>query len=608
MEEYDDLAHRRFHADRRVLRVWVSAILVNALLLAGGLLGPWLRGRMRAEDAQVRFARYAACLWGGRPAARPGLGLPAGGREHYATLVLSADEEWPERCREPLGRVAPEEATILFPGVKGAEAQVREAVARVDTELLGLAELRRSGFDHGGVGRIPERPLLATGRLLAALSVWARETGQRVDEQAVAFELTAAVEVVEPARVPLSAASSARVQITARADGIEATAVGGPSVSWVRVGGGRVDYRRIRRPGPVRELVPGPGGPWAVWATPRSRCEGTEAGCAQRSTGVGYPFAEGADSEQPRWLGAHPAYAVADSVRVGEGVAWVLAEGSGAEPAELRRFALPATSVRGGRDGEARAAILPAERRWALEGLGRGDTARLLGQDPPLLLWSLALDEGGRAFHVLSPGGEGPAVELGRVAGKRPRLLTCEAGSGWTVLLEAGAGGGVLVRLAPNGVPQGSLELLRLPGQALNGPNTRRLACDEGHVHVLGVDAAGTLGAVRCVWDEARCGEPFTVARRVVDFDAARDDGTTLVAWNGGPDDALVRVTRLDTGAAPTTTVHAACWSPDAGFCGPASFSARNGRFLLATREGPDLRVIESVDAGRSFRPMRGVR
>jgi hypothetical protein len=72
----------------------------------------------------------------------------------------------------------------------------------------------------------------------------------------------------------------------------------------------------------------------------------------------------------------------------------------------------------------------------------------------------------------------------------------------------------------------------------------------------------------------------------------------------------MVRVARVEPGGARVSAarVPAACWDDDTGLCGAPELAARNGRFVLVTREGTDLRVLESLDGGASWSALAGLR
>jgi hypothetical protein len=71
-----------------------------------------------------------------------------------------------------------------------------------------------------------------------------------------------------------------------------------------------------------------------------------------------------------------------------------------------------------------------------------------------------------------------------------------------------------------------------------------------------------------------------------------------------------VQVVRVgaDGASISAARVPAACWDDDTGLCGAPELAARNGRFVLATREETDLRVLESLDGGVTWGTLAGLR
>jgi hypothetical protein len=585
----------------RLNRTWTVAVLANVLLFTALVVVPWIRGRYRAVDAQSRFARYAACLWGAEPADAAGLGLPEGEHQRFAHLVLDAEPDWPARCRAPLADVAPDEAMVLFPTIKNAEEQVREAVRVTDRELAMMSEARR----RGDIGRVSERPLLATGRLLAALSVWTEATGETVDAEAHAIAIDALPRLVDPTRVPLSAAIGAPTRIRARADGVVATSVDGRALSWVRVGAGRVDLSRVRRPGLFRDLVRGGtvgDPPWGLWATPDARCAARAGGCAGLSSGVGRPFDEGDETAArpgPTWLAGHPAGPPEDVALVTAGSAWLVALRTEPPHAEVRVFSVDATAPSTALEEE-RTQPRPPLEVFPLEGTTAADAFHLVETAPPSVVFTRSTtDENRLAFLRLEAGAR--PVELGPFGPDDAGAIgfvACDAVRTHWIVASRGDRA-ALVAIDAEGP--------RVVDDELVGAGWQ-LACDDEVADVVVVQG-GELRVTRC--DRSRCGTPLVVARRARDAAAVRDSGVTVVAFSGGPDRGLIRTVRLpqrNDDAASAPLAPAACWDPDAGLCGPPLLSAENGRVLLAAREHIDLRIVESTDGGVTWRPMTGVR
>lgn len=571
----------------------IVAVVLNLAVAIAFLGFPYVRGRVRAEDAQERFARFAVCLWGGRAAGEPGLGLPEGDRERFATRMRDGGRDWPARCRDELERVAPDTAWLVLPSVKRAEEDVRRATTAAIAGLLSLADAR-ARFD----GTIPVDPLSAIERLRAALSEQARAAGveRGIEEPAIVFDRGAS-RIVTPTRVPLQAMIPAELRLSAHRGGLDVVAFDRRGVSRVRVGAGRVDLRRIRRPSLVQGIaIDEAGEPWLVWATPEARCAASEDRCARRSMGLATYPREETIAPEPRWIGAHPAGAIGSSVHVdrsGNAVVLARAEGGGLE---LRWIGPPAEGT-----GTADAPAAPV-RRVAL-GSSESHGPAMLADRGRRALWVVE-SEAGVVPSQIEPGEPGAVVRQKTwlpVEGARPWLDVCaDAGNLWIAVgtdrrarLEHEIGGeleGAAVAIAPRG---GTLE--------------GRVRC-SGRTAVLAVlTGEHALLVARCAAD--RCTEPAVVARGVGAFDLALDRGTALVAWTSRANRGGVYVASIgDDGRPLARSLPSACWSDGTGLCGAPVLAAERGRFVVAAREGGDLLAIETRDGGRTWRPMSGLR
>ncbi|NOY90997.1 MAG: hypothetical protein GXP55_07260, partial [Deltaproteobacteria bacterium] len=150
---------------------WKLGFALNLLLALAFVGWPLWRGRRRARAARQAFAHATACLVGGEATAAPGVVLPESAWSDYAAQVERHPQGWPQACVPLLERVAPVPATLLFPSVQSAEAELHEALKRVEAELPALHAPRRPG------ARIPSRPLEAMQRVAAALTLLARASG-----------------------------------------------------------------------------------------------------------------------------------------------------------------------------------------------------------------------------------------------------------------------------------------------------------------------------------------------------------------------------------------------------------------------------------------------
>lgn len=607
---------RRFRPNVRPLLVAIGA---NVLLAAVFLGLPYVQGRLRASASREQFAAFAACLWGGEPRQDPGLGLPEGQRARFASRVLHAPEGWPGGCQEALAGLEPGSAWLLLPSVKSAEADVRDAVALVRAQLEELQAARR-----GGVDAIPSKPLRAVDRLVAGLSVRAEQAHADLglDAEAIRFEGDTAL--VEPTRVPVDVSSSAPLQIEPRGDGVLSLGLGRRDIVRVRVGAGGLTKQRIERPALVRATVPGPDGPWAVWAMDEGQCAEEEHRCARHATGLA-PLPEGDDDSPPTpvWVAAHPEGRAERSIWLGpDREARLVARREGVPGAALRQLELPerpeapaeTRAEHASAEKPERAAGEPTEpaeplqpaRSTPLEGYGPEDAALVLSDGR--VAWTEHAGAGLR-LRLHPRAGEGTTVEG---ASGPAWLLACAAdGVQWVGF--GASGRAAVVRMAPDE----AAAIHELSGLALDAPaihpvdeavDAVRQVCDREMMHLLARAPDGVLRAVAC--DAEGCGEPTEVATGAKRFAAARDAGATVVAWAREAREAQIRVTVVPADARPRTppAVPAACWTLDGGFCGAPLLAARNGRFVLAGRDGAELLLLESTDGGASWRPMRGLR
>ncbi|MAT23560.1 MAG: hypothetical protein CMN29_01115 [Sandaracinus sp.] len=550
-----------------------------ALVMLGG---PYWRGRERALEARQRFAEAAACVWGGQPAAEPGLTFPEGDWAHYADAARQ--EGWPGTCLEALEAVAPAEVFWLFPDTRHAEGQLRRAVAMVRRELEAASGPRAEGAP------IPARPRLAFERLAAALGVLCREADARLDLDAPAIAFQAPARSATPERVPLRAAREAELEVRPWVEGAELLAIDRRGISWVRVAGGRVDQRRLRRPRLVARAFRGGEVPWLLWRMDDARCA---PDCSHRASGLAPLGDETVVTPEPIWLEAHPVTAQAVAVEGRE--AWIVARGE-AGP-ELRRFTLDDAG-----SGEEAAEAEDAEAEDAEA--GRAETER---EEPaaaplaPVERWAL-------------PGAEDPQVRPGRVDWwHEGRHWSWEGGevrsgapgeAGWA-RLDAGwlawsEGERVLLERGDTRfeAPSRTLEDVLLRG-------------GEELVGIVGRDAEGIAWALRCAAGEG-CGAWARLGPADA-LDATAHGDRLLVAWSESEEAPQIRVRALGPEGWGEPQAPAACFSEGplsrtpVGFCGRPSIGSRRGRVVLVAREGSDALVLESRD-GRRFEPLHGLR
>lgn len=555
------------------VRPWLIAAALN-VTFAAVLIGiPYSRGPERAEGVLPRFVAFAACLYDAEPVGSPGLGLPRGERARYASLVVRADPSWPARCRPGLRAIPAEESTFLFPGVKGAEAQLREAVAQLDRELEALATRRAAGED-----RVSDRPMRAMSLVRASLA----ELGVASGVSALSARRDAVTlpggDLAAPSILPIRIATGGPFAIALRDGALLATAMDRRSVAHARVASGGIDMRITRRPRLVAAMLGAREPPWLVWST--RDCD--EVGeCARRATGLAALLEDRQLLEPMSWLAAHPVGAPEDAIHVEDRTAWVVAttaEGG----AEVRRFTVPAPEVRA--LGAARTAPqLPAEARWPLaEGPAR--VAWVPGAPPRVV----AAREGAADVRRLEE--DAPEVTIEAPRGLL-RIATCgDAEAGWIAI---GSERGVMVSRA--GSPSVAAEL------AVRPPERERLrvVCVGDAAHVLAV-SDGALHRVICSGSEPPgCGEAEEIVDDVAGFDAVAFGDTTLIAWTDDAEAGAVRVTRIE-GETVTTSVPSPCWTdPQDGLCGAPRLATDGAHVMLVVRQESDLRALVSEDGQR---------
>ncbi len=299
MDDFGDPAYLKRRTRR--LRIWAAGIALHATLFGALVVYPYLRGDQRATAATRAYGVFVACIYGGEPTGAGGLALPAHERTHHAGLWLRGGPDWPARCRGPLRRVAPAEASLLFPSVKAAEADVRDAVARADAALRVAASARARGEV------VIQVPVLdSVARLTGAVAELARSVDATTVVTTDAIRFARDARVPEPARVALNASADAAVRARATADELEVVSVDAHGISHTRVSSGRTRTIRMSRPGLVRGVLFGDAGPVAVFATPAERCVEDATRCSGRTLAA-VPFEREPRLPDPQWLGGHPA-------------------------------------------------------------------------------------------------------------------------------------------------------------------------------------------------------------------------------------------------------------------------------------------------------------
>jgi hypothetical protein len=614
-----------------------------ALLLLGV---PYFRGRSLAAEERHDFGQFARCLIGGELASNPGLSLPRGDRDHFAAKVLFAKPSWPLLCRPALQRLAPPPAFFLWPGVKQAGEDMRAAVAMVERELVTLDTSRKRG-----PGRVPARPLEALRRLQAATVLFAQAAGvdADVDNDAIRFE-HAASGLATPARLPLMAGNGT-LDVWSSGPTLEAIALDGRGISYVRVADGKIDRDRLRRTSFLRGVLRAGSTPYLVWAMPDARCADREDHCAGRPTGLA-PYERGATAlSEPTWkLAGHPAGRLDRVMQVSElGRVDLLARATAAGALELLMFRLPSesASAAGGstehkalslepnadypvrsEGGAASALLLPGEPSAALYASDTGDGvsaslawAREDAKPLPLPAasgagaWAVGCTLGAARYLVY-----GSTTQM-RILRAHPSAMPGKPDADGVVASAVGSGAGtskptaVSNKLAALPAEPGALEPLSVLDVALRAPldadnpafDEVRLLCDGERAHVLFTNLTHVLQHITC--DADGCGPPLEIAHDVSGYSAVSAGDALVVAFAAPLNAGVVQVIRVDREGRSVAQAHtpAACWEPLGGMCGTPTLIRDAQRLVLAARDGADLLALESTDLGRTFSTLSGL-
>jgi hypothetical protein len=603
-------------------RPMLIAVGLNALLAVLFLGMPYYRGKAVAREALAASSRAFACLLNATPRAGYGLSLPPAERSHFAHQVLHAEAGWPARCQPAFAAVVPEDAIFLWPSVKTAIGDVRATAGLVDRELQVLVSDRARG-----ITRVPERPLLALGKLRAALTLLARAAGVSDTLDAPAVSFAESPKVLDPARVPIMAGESAALDLWLRPDGFEALALDARGVSWLKVANSQIERSRVKRTSLLRGTQRVGADAFGIFAMPKARCEADEHKCFRRASGVAKLVQDATEPPEPRWLAAHPYGRFDRSVRIARAHYDVLARASADGAIELRRFArqdpplgLPevAAVLEAGVEASDAAQSEPerpaaVEAQWPIADAGGVLHALLEPEeglptdDPPRVLDARGL--AGRIEVRRHDPARGTSLHLGSVAGEAPFVVACKAGARTFVAFgserelalvqvsEDDGGAPVAVELARK-----ALELEQPLHEEDPARDRVRLICSSGEQlpALLVLDREAQLLAHVCE-REACAWQAFD--RRVQAFDATWTGARLLVALSFA-DDPTIAVTAIEGSARPSAPRQlAGCWEPRAGLCGAPALASdpHSGRVVLAARESGDLRLLASDDGGSQW-------
>jgi hypothetical protein len=541
--------------------------------------------------------------------------------------VLFAKPSWPLLCRPALQRLAPPPAFFLWPGVKQAGEDMRAAVAMVERELVTLDTSRKRG-----PGRVPARPLEALRRLQAATVLFAQAAGvdADVDNDAIRFE-HAASGLATPARLPLMAGNGT-LDVWSSGPTLEAIALDGRGISYVRVADGKIDRDRLRRTSFLRGVLRAGSTPYLVWAMPDARCADREDHCAGRPTGLA-PYERGATAlSEPTWkLSGHPAGRLDRVMQVSElGRVDLLARATPAGALELLMFRLPSASAGAtGNSGEHKALSLEPNADYPVRSEGGAVSALLLPGEPSAALYASDTDEGVSASLAYAREDAKP-LPLPAASGAGAWAVGCTLGDA-RYLVYGSTSQMRIVRAHPSAaldsattkpaglsggtIDPGALEPLSVVDVALRAPldadnpafDEVRLLCDAERAHVLYTNITHALQQITC--DANGCGQPQEIARDVSGYSAVSAGEALVVAFAAPLNAGVVQVIRVDREghAVARASTPAACWEPLGGMCGTPTLIRDAQRLVLAARDGADLLALESTDLGRTFSTLSGL-
>lgn len=570
---------------------WLTIVGGNAALLLLMVGIPWLRGYLRSRELWHAYAAYGACLFAGKQSAEPGLGLPPAHEAYFATRAVR-EPSWAQRCDDKLGAMALPEATFVLPSVKVAEMDLRAAVKLLRTELLPLSA-RAPGT------RLSVRPLRAFERLRAGLANHTRASGVVEVPEGPAFTMPSSSAVLPtPARLPLYAGAHALVSLWGSDAELNALATDHTGISFVHVQAGQLTQNRVTRPRLLEAALPRAQPESFVWAMSRARCAEREHGCADKALGIARVSLPVESIPTPRWLGAHPSGRLdrslwRDDARV------VVAAATSQGQTELREFALDRESEA---SAQPDAPPLAASQTWAVR--APGDPLLLPRAGGPRVLVAARADAG-MTLSELTPTALNQLAEL--PGSGRPWVVACQLGE--SVQLAFGHEHALVVRTDEQQLPPMPLSLADVVDNQDAAYDRVRPLCGAGDtLRTLVHEKSDRLLLVSCEPGAPACrSEP--IAADVHGFAALVHNGRLVVAYAGAGDSSQIRVRSLSLAApdAAEEQVPAVCWSDSRGLCGTPTLALVGERILLGAREGTDMRMLESGDAGLTWVPLKGL-
>lgn len=562
------------------------AMLVGNALVLLTLVGlPLLRGHNRALSTQRAYMRFARCIYGVELSG--GLGAMADEGEYFAAQLARADRGWLPRCTQQLGKVPTREATFVLPGVKAAEARVREAVAMLRGELAGL-----SSFVPGM--RMPERSVRALRLLRGTVRTQVQQAGFSDREAELPLRAAHVAAMAAPARLPLYAAADATLSVWGDDHTLRVVGMDGNGVAFLELDPGKPFTRaRAVRPRSLRGYVRLDERGWLLWATAPSRCGQRSEGCFGKTARVAAVPDALLDLPASRALAAHPAGRL-DRSLVSSDERLILAALTADNRSLVQEFALPT-------------------------GLSVGAEVPPL---TPLRSWPVAVDDA----VLLSVGGEALAFGVHRQATSSTlvaldavsaeSLSSLAPGSAWLTGCAAESTAGVAFG---NGRELVVAERTRrvgaweskvwdaLPAVVKDAVSTEmpsadrvQRICSPKAALVALLEADDQLSLVVCRHASPRCTR-VPVAASVRRFSVLPTARGALIAY-AGEERAQIRTRTfdLDSGRLGPELLPAACWGKS-GFCSRPTLARLGRRIVLVAPEKTDLLALESSDEGQHW-------
>jgi len=571
---------KALHQRSRSLFVIVAGNVLMLLLLVGG---PVWRGQARARATWQAHAAFTSCLLGAKAASPAGIGAPDDEPERLSAQLFAGVSAWPGRCNGLLGRIAPESAIFLLPGVKHAELRVREAVRVLRVELAALARFKRAE-------RVPVRPLLALSQLREMIRAQSEEAG------IVELPLHSVIDgkhpapLAAPAELPLYASRDAVLSLWGNDLLLRVLAIDGTGVSYLEAQPG-IPYRRSRmvRPASLRGLFRTETSTLLVWATPEARCRERADGCLGKTTGFAVAEEPVLELPRARFVAAHLAGRPDRNLALVAGkLHMTVSTLSRAKAVRSLLFSdalmvdetLPPIVPERAWEREERDVVLfaNASRVWALasghdETKGTLSLADAVGSEPlasfagPTLPWVTGCPEQEGIGYVA---GDGTTLLLGRVAEGTRRAFQPMAIATHDVIHDTDPRQDRVVRLCRK---EGALSVVHT-------------STDE-------------LIAVFCADTELSC-RSLSIAKDVRSFAALANPEGAIIAFSGDASTPQMFVRTLDVaqGTLSEPRIPGTCWASSRGMCGRPILARLGARVVLGARQGTDLVLLESADEG----------